>query len=210
MAITLAGGADDGRPGEADDLRGVERIVLRTPGRVVGTDGPDEIVFSQVGSDSELVGGGGDDRLRGGDGADRLDGGAGDDNIDGGFGDDTITGGPGRDVISADLAGGDCGPLWCKYPYGNDTVDVRDGEVDSVTCGAGTDRVMADAADVVAPDCEQVDRAGGAAAASGPARSGAAVRLADGDAAAAAPRARGRARAAAHRRRGRAHHARRT
>lgn len=176
VSITLAAGADDGRPGEADDLRGVERIVLRTPGRVVGTDGPDEIVFSQVGTGSELAGGAGDDSLRAGDGADRLDGGAGNDTIDGGYGDDTITGGPGRDVISADLAGGDCGPLWCKYPYGNDTIDVRDGESDSVTCGAGTDRVTADAADVIAPDCEQVDRAGAGATSSGTA----AVRLARG------------------------------
>ena len=205
MAITLAGGADDGRPGEADDLRGVERIVLRTPGRVVGSDGPDEIVFSQVGSDNELVGGGGNDRLRGGDGADRLDGGAGDDNIDGGFGDDTITGGPGRDVISADLAGGDCGPLWCKYPYGNDTVDVRDGEVDSVTCGAGTDRVIADAVDVIAPDCEQVDRAGGASRRGGGERSRRDRAPRRRGAATAAPGARERARPAAHRRRGRAH-----
>ena len=137
VAITLAGGADDGRPGEGDDLRSVERVVLRVGGRVVGTDGPDELVLSQVGSPSELLGGGGDDRLQGGDGADRLDGGPGADAIDAGFGDDTITGGPGRDRISADLAGGDCGPAWCKLPYGNDTIDVRDGEQDSVTCGAG-------------------------------------------------------------------------
>jgi len=183
VAITLAGGADDGRPGEGDDLRGIERVVLRTPGTVTGTDGPDEIAFSEVGEDSVVTGGAGDDSLRAGDGADRLDGGAGNDAIDGGFGDDTITGGPGRDVISADLAGGDCGPKWCKLPYGNDTIHVRDGEVDSVTCGAGTDRVEADAADVIAPDCEQVDRAGGAGAVAGAGAgngSSAAVRLAAG------------------------------
>lgn len=158
VAITLAGGADDGRPGEGDDLRGVERLVLSGGGRVEGTDGPDDVSFHQVGTASELLGGGGDDTLRAGDGNDRLDGGPGNDGIDGGFGDDAITGGPGRDTISADRAGGDCGPAWCTYPYGNDTIDVRDGEADSVTCGAGTDRVLADAADVVAPDCEQVDR----------------------------------------------------
>ena len=89
-------------------------------------------------------------------------------------------GAPGGDVISADLAGGDCGPLWCKYPYGNDTIDARDGEVDSVTCGAGTDRVKADSADVIAPDCEQVDRTGGAAGASGGGGSSPTVRLAAG------------------------------
>ena len=111
-----------------------------------------------MGSASTLTGLGGDDRLRGGDGPDRLDGGTGNDSLDGGFGDDAIVGGPGRDTISADLAGGDCGPLWCKLPYGNDTIDARDGEIDSVTCGAGQDTVTADAADVVAPDCETVQR----------------------------------------------------
>ena len=107
---------------------------------------------------------GGDDRLRSGDGADRLDGGAGNDSIDGGFGDDVLVGGPGRDTFSVDLAGGYCGPLWCRYPYGNDTIEARDGEVDSITCGAGTDTVNADAQDVVAPDCENVARSGSGSA----------------------------------------------
>jgi hypothetical protein len=39
-------------------------------------------------------------------------------------------------------------------------VDAVDGEVDSISCGAGSDRVAADPADVVAPDCEQVERRG--------------------------------------------------
>jgi Ca2+-binding RTX toxin-like protein len=158
VAFTLGGGADDGRPGEGDDVRGVERLVLSTHGRIVGTDGPEYVKLHQVGGNGELIGNGGDDELRGGDGADKIDGGAGADVLDAGFGDDTIIGGPGRDRISADLAGGDCGPLWCKLPYGNDTVDARDGEVDSIDCGAGQDTVKADAADVVAPTCETVDR----------------------------------------------------
>ncbi len=125
---------------------------------MVGTDAAEYVKLHQVGEPGSLTGMGGDDELRGGDGADTIDGGAGDDLIDGGYGDDTITGGPGRDRISADLQSGDCGPAWCKYPYGNDTVFARDGEVDSITCGAGTDRVVADADDVVAPDCETVQR----------------------------------------------------
>ena len=63
---------------------------------------------------------------------------------------------------------GDCGPLWCKFPFGNDVVEARDGEIDSITCGAGTDRVVADADDVVAPDCEQVERGAVAATPAGP------------------------------------------
>src|SRR5262249_50781901 len=167
VAITLAGGADDGRPGEGDDVHGVEKVSINVGGKLVGTDGPDDLEFHQVSSPSELVGGGGDDVLQGGDGADKLDGGPGADQIDGGYGDDTITGGPGRDKIAADLAGGDCGPLWGKFPSGNDTIDARDGEVDEVTCGAGTDTVYADAIDVVATDCENVQRSGATAGGAG-------------------------------------------
>jgi Ca2+-binding RTX toxin-like protein len=161
VSISFGGGADDGRPGEGDDLRGVEKVWLSVGGTFTGTDAGEEFRLSQVGTPSTMNGGGGDDRLRSGDGEDRLDGGAGNDNVDGGFGDDLLVGGPGRDTISGDLAGGDCGPLWCKYPYGNDTIQARDGEVDSITCGAGTDSVSADPQDVVARDCETVTRAGG-------------------------------------------------
>lgn len=105
----------------------------------------------------DLRGLGGADELRGGDGPDAIDGGAGPDVLDGGFGDDVITGGPGADRISADLAGGDCGPLWCKEPSGNDVVQARDGEADSITCGPGTDRAVVDRVDTVAPDCETVE-----------------------------------------------------
>lgn len=161
VAVTLAGGADDGRPGEGDDLQGVEKVWLSVGGTFTGTEGAEEFRLSQVGTPSVMTGFGGDDRLRAGDGEDRLDGGAGNDHLDGGFGDDLIVGGPGRDTIFGDLAGGDCGPAWCKYPYGNDTIEARDGEADSITCGAGTDVVTADAQDVVAPDCEDVRRPAG-------------------------------------------------
>ena len=59
------------------------------------------------------------------------------------------------------------GPVWCTEPYGNDTVDVRDGEPDTVDCGWGQDIVYADAVDTVAPDCETVIRSGGPAPSSG-------------------------------------------
>jgi hypothetical protein len=168
VSITFAGGADDGRPGEGDDLRGVEKVYLAVGGRFVGSDAAEEFRLGQVGTPSTMLGAGGDDVLRSGDGPDHLDGGAGNDSVDGGFGDDELIGGPGRDTISGDLAGGDCGPLWCKSPYGNDTIDARDGEVDSVTCGAGTDSVQADPQDVVAPDCETVVRAAAAGPEVGP------------------------------------------
>ncbi|MCW2985093.1 MAG: hypothetical protein JWR63_2663 [Conexibacter sp.] len=160
LSFTLAGGADDGRPGEGDDLRSIERLKLSESARVVGSEGPDYVKVAQATNAGELIGNGGDDDLNGADGNEKLDGGPGNDHLDGGFGDDIIVGGPGQDRISGDLAGGDCGPLWCKYPYGNDTIYAQDGEVDSIVCGFGTDTVYADAVDVVDKDCETVTRAG--------------------------------------------------
>ncbi len=168
LSFTFAGGADDGRPGEGDDIVNVERLKLSESARFVGTDGPDYVKIAQATNTGELIGNGGDDDLNGADGPEKLDGGPGNDHLDGGFGDDTIIGGPGQDKISGDLAAGDCGPLWCKYPYGNDTIYAQDGEVDSILCGFGTDTVYADAADVVDKDCENVTRAGAATAAGTP------------------------------------------
>ena len=160
LTITLGGGADDGRPGEGDDVRNVENLKGFSSGRFVGTDGPDSIEVVQSTGASDLSGLGGDDSLNASDGNDRLDGGAGADSLDGGFGDDTIVGGPGPDSISGDTPQGECGIYFCRLPSGNDTIDARDGERDSVTCGVGTDSVTADAVDAVAPDCEQVNGGG--------------------------------------------------
>lgn len=161
VTLTLAGGADDGRAGEGDDVRGVERFHINVPGTFTGTDAAEELVVRQTEAPVTMRGNGGDDVLKTGDGVDALDGGAGNDALDGGFNDDTIVGGPGRDRVSGDVSGGDCGPAWCKYPYGNDTIDVRDGEVDSVLCGPGSDTVEADPGDTIANDCETVRRAAG-------------------------------------------------
>jgi Ca2+-binding RTX toxin-like protein len=170
LTFTMGGGADDGRPGESDNLISVERLNLsESPARYVGSDGDDYIKVAQATNAGELIGGNGNDDLNGADGPEKLDGGPGSDHLDGGFGDDVITGGPGQDKISGDLAGGDCGPLWCKYPYGNDTINAQDGEIDSILCGFGDDTVNADAADVVDGDCEHVNRAGAAPAPPAPA-----------------------------------------
>jgi hypothetical protein len=161
LTFTMNGGADDGRPDEHDDLRSIERLSLSiSPVLYVGTDGDDYVKVAQATNPGDLRGGLGNDDLNGADGDEKLDGGPGDDHLDGGFGDDVITGGPGKDRISGDLAGGDCGPLWCKLPYGNDIINAQDGEADSIGCGFGTDTVYADAIDTVAGDCETVNRAG--------------------------------------------------
>ncbi len=160
VAITLTGGADDGFAGEGDDVRNVEKVQTHQPSTLTGSDADEYLEVVQVTSPSTIRGAGGNDTLRGSDGAETLDGGPGNDDVDGGMGDDTITGGPGRDSIAGDRRGGDCGPVWCKLPFGNDTIDARDGEVDSVGCGFGEDTVYADANDVVSGDCEHVTRGG--------------------------------------------------
>ena len=161
VTLTLGGGADDGRPGEGDDVRGVEKVLSFNPVAYGGTDGADRIEVVQVDRASTLAGGAGDDFLKTSDGADTIDGGAGADTIDAGYNDDTIVGGPGPDRIAGDHPTGECGIYWCKYPAGNDTIDARDGEKDSVTCGFGTDTVNADPIDTVAGDCETVNGRGG-------------------------------------------------
>ncbi len=164
VSLTLGGGADDGRPGEGDDVQGVERVIVNEGGTLTGTDAPEHLEAFQTTRSVRITGGGGNDELIGSGGADSIDGGSGDDFIDAGFGDDTIVPGPGRDIVYADRQGGDCGPVWCTLPYGNDTVDLRDGEPDSVDCGAGQDVVYADPVDTVAPNCETVIVAGPARA----------------------------------------------
>ncbi|HEX8647421.1 MAG TPA: PASTA domain-containing protein [Thermoleophilaceae bacterium] len=160
LHVTLAGGADDGRPGEGDDVRGVEDLYLNIPGDYTGSDGPDKFQIHQITAPSTIRGGGGDDELDMSDGADQLDGGTGNDMLDGGFGDDRIVGGPGADQIHGDTPAGECSYIYCKNPFGNDTIEARDGEVDSIDCGVGQDRVVADRADAVAGDCEVVERDG--------------------------------------------------
>jgi Ca2+-binding RTX toxin-like protein len=170
--LTLAGGADDGRPGEGDDIRNVEKLISFHAGTFAGTAGAERIEIVQSSQPSSLSGGAGDDFLKASDGADNLDGGPGADTIDGGFNNDTIVGGPGPDTIHGDHPTGECGIYWCKLPAGNDTIDARDGEVDNITCGFGTDTVRADPIDIVASDCENVTGAstgggGGSGGASG-------------------------------------------
>jgi Ca2+-binding RTX toxin-like protein len=118
-----------------------------------GTAGHD--VLNGRGGDDDLRGGGGPDRLIGGRGNDFISGDAGNDFINGGPGDDTLLGGAGSDIIiggkgSDRIAGG----------FGRDTIRAVDGELDHISCGAGRDRVVADAQDDVAGDCEKVVRSG--------------------------------------------------
>lgn len=145
----IDGATNDGRPGEHDNVTRVERIYLTADATLTGPNEADELTIFNSDGSSKLYGRGGDDKLSAFNLADIVDGGAGNDTIEGGFGDDTITGGPGRDMINADVSGTSCHWIQCQMPYGNDTVDARDGEADSVTCGIGADVVYADPQDTV-------------------------------------------------------------
>jgi hypothetical protein len=91
-----------------------------------------------------VVGGSGGDHLTGSAGANSLVGGAGDDVLVGGGGNDTLDGGTGTDSFDGGA--------------GIDTIKARDTIAESVACGSEADAVEADYNDVVAADCEAVDR----------------------------------------------------
>jgi Ca2+-binding RTX toxin-like protein len=105
VTVTLDGTADDGSPGEGDNVEpDVEDVT--------GGSGADTITGSAA--DNQLDGGAGDDTISGGDGNDGLDGGAGRDVLDGGPGRDDLVGGSGADTLktqdgatdTADCGGG--------------------------------------------------------------------------------------------------------
>ena len=73
-----------------------------------------------------------------------LSGGDGNDALEGGSAGDTLRGNQGIDTLSG--------------RGGNDLIDVRGDRGDIVSCGSGNDTVKADAADLVASDCEAIER----------------------------------------------------
>jgi hypothetical protein len=164
--VSFDGVANDGRPGERDDVIGIERIESGvpaglTPTTLIGDGGAN--TFDLLFTNGVVRAGGGDDTITGSDYADALDGGAGNDHVSGGFGNDTITGGPGADDIGGDRTAG-CyyGPIFggCTIGSGNDTVYAQDGERDAVDCGPGADIAWVDAVDVTT-GCETPHVEGG-------------------------------------------------
>lgn len=130
--------------GEGGDDTIIPDPALRARGYVNAYGGSgDDVLTAPLGSDGYLDGGLGNDVLTGSMFGDTLKGEAGNDRILGGGGSDKINGGPGRDRLSG---GG-----------GADVIDVRDASRDTVTCGAGRDRVTADRRDAV-NGCESLSR----------------------------------------------------
>ncbi len=159
--VTFDDKANDGRPGEGDNVVGVERIESGIPrgdsaATFIGDDGPND--FLLLFTNGNVQGRGGSDDIEGSDYPDQLDGGAGADHLYGGFGDDTITGGPGRDTILGDRDPScEVGPIFgsCTVGTGNDAIYARDGEADSIDCGPGADVAYVDRSDTTSR-CEQV------------------------------------------------------
>ena len=149
----------------------VNKVGTDGPDTLTGTNGNDNLdgrggqdnIFSLDGTDN-LAGGLGKDNVLGGEerrpgkGDKNLDGGGGNDFVGGGKGSDNIVGGEGNDWLVEDglrefskdtLSGGS----------GNDVIDVWHkpaAVTDVVACGSGFDRVIADRADLVEPNCEKV------------------------------------------------------
>ena len=59
VAITLAGGADDGHAGERDDIRNVESVATHQSSTLVGSDAGEYLEVVQVTTPSTISGGGG-------------------------------------------------------------------------------------------------------------------------------------------------------
>lgn len=106
----------------------------------------EDTMVAEVPFSVQALGGPGADELRGGPAGDIFQGGDGNDELVGAGGADVLLGGLGADTVD----GGD----------GDDDVRVADGVADTIRCGAGTDRVDADQADVLPADagCETVTR----------------------------------------------------
>jgi Ca2+-binding RTX toxin-like protein len=158
ITVTLNGAADDGHAGEGDNVIGVEAVKVTRPGTfAAGADAMTIDVWNIGAGNTTVTGSPGDDTIRTWDKDDTIDAGAGNDAIEGGNGNDTITGGAGQDTINADAGSEACNFLVCRASVGNDVVNARDGERDSIDCGVGTDKAIVDQADVVA-NCETVER----------------------------------------------------
>lgn len=150
VTITLDGVNNDGTAvaGDVDNVSSDIESFYLTPA-ADGFTGNDyaQIVYAVEGDDVVSTAGG-NDTVDTGVGLDRVDGGAGDDSVAGGAGDDQVDGGPGLDKIWGDSTD--------PAAVGNDVVLSRDQEADVVACGPGSDRVEADAVDLIVDACEAV------------------------------------------------------
>ena len=161
ISVSMDGVANDGRPARPTTSSTSRRSSRTSPARSPAARATTIFtVYANLDEgNSTLIGNGGNDKLTAGDYADTLDGGAGNDVLVGGLGNDAITGGPGQDTINGDATAAPAATTRCTIPFGNDVINARDGEADTIDCGVGTDRAVVDAIDVVA-NCETVEQVG--------------------------------------------------
>ena len=138
VRATMNGAADDGAPGEGDNVRPDNEVVIGGSANDVLTGNlAANTIDGGRGADS-LEGSGGNDALAGGaddEGADRLSGSDGNDTLAGGPGPDGLTGGTGIDTLDGGAGGDDL-----DGAFGNDRLSGGSG-ADSIAGGAGDDRL---------------------------------------------------------------------
>jgi len=145
----LAAGTALSAAGERDTLRSIERLEGGDGADILRGNGARNVIQGLAGDDL-IEGRGGSDLLKGAEGPrfkgapdrDLLRGGTGGDILLGDAGDDRLFGGPGGDRIVG-------GRGLDRFDGGPDTDRLRsaDGRAETVRCGAGFDRLLADAAD---------------------------------------------------------------
>lgn len=138
VSVTLDGIANDGAPGEGDNV-GVDCE------HITGGAGDDTLVGN--GALNMIVGNGGDDWIDGGGGNDSLHGNDGDDTIYGGAGGDSISAHAGNNVVyagdGADTVSGGAGADAFHGEGGNDSM-IGYGGNDSLYGGDGNDKLLGD------------------------------------------------------------------
>jgi hypothetical protein len=157
--ITMNGVADDGGPGEGDNVAAdFENITgsLYAPNTILGSDL--NVPLDRYGHTQSIDGGPAGDVIDGRGGSDSIDGFDGDDTLAGAAGDDLLIGSDGHDRI-------DGGPGADNFvgENGDDTLLSRDGAPDErLDCDAGTDTAVVDRLLDGGPlfgTCENVDAA---------------------------------------------------
>ena len=165
LALSLDGAANDGAAGEGDNISPDISTVVGGNGADTFTGNAGANAFDGGEGNDSVNGAGGDDNLVGGAGNDSIAGGDGQDVLGGESGDDVLDGGPGVDRFWGDAIGA-CIPGYCSF--GQDQINARDGNQETLNCGPGTDSAQVDASDYVVMEagetdqCESVDRAAGA------------------------------------------------
>jgi Ca2+-binding RTX toxin-like protein len=140
LTVTLDDQFNDG--GAAGDIQEADNVRASVE-NVTGGNADDSITGDT--NPNALRGGTGNDTIIGGAGSDALFGDAGNDQLDGETGIDSFDGGAGSDDIRS-----------------------QDGNPETVTCGTGTDDVVADTSDTLNADCERRDGPAGSTGSTGP------------------------------------------